>query len=115
MTWLNHVDVPSILYHGTTKSFTDVLEADPSCLINPNFWQPDRDFGEGFYTTTDLRQAKAWGINNTDEFDFMDAGVLVINCKPELIPTPTMNRQVAHRVYLGATFDWALVHPRTSN
>jgi hypothetical protein len=106
MAGLNLVDVPPILYHGTTKSFTDALERDPGCLINPDFWKPNRDFGEGFYTTTDLPQAKAWAIDNTD-FDFLDARVLVIRCNPDKIPTPKNDDQVVHRVYIGATYDWS--------
>jgi hypothetical protein len=45
------------LYHGTTKRHADSILRDG---IDPSRGEPNTDFGQGFYTTTNLTQAQEW-------------------------------------------------------
>jgi hypothetical protein len=51
--WTNQ---PIVLYHGTVTLFVWSLMS----AVNVNAGNPFRDFGRGFYTTTNLEQARAW-------------------------------------------------------
>lgn len=42
-----------ILYHGTVAEFN---------MVNLDFCNEKKDFGKGFYTTTDINQAVIWAI-----------------------------------------------------
>jgi hypothetical protein len=48
---------PQLLYHGTTESNVTGFRKK---LLDRTFWRPGRDFGEGFYTTISLTQARKW-------------------------------------------------------
>jgi hypothetical protein len=51
-------DNPKIaLYHGTTQSFADAIVRDG---VNTTLGRPNTDFGRGFYTTTQVDQARDW-------------------------------------------------------
>jgi hypothetical protein len=56
--------LPDVLYHGTTMDAILNPEGLQSKLINEKFMQTprseNRDFGSGFYTTVDFRQASQW-------------------------------------------------------
>lgn len=51
-----------ILYHGTDKKFKN---------FNFSFAKPNKDFGKGFYLTSDLKQAIEWANikNHSNHFD----------------------------------------------
>ena len=44
-----------ILYHGTTSAYAVAIVAEG---VNLEFTRPLTDFGPGFYTTTNLTQAR---------------------------------------------------------
>ena len=45
---------PLVLYHGTTESQARLIHAG---AVNVGFGNADKDFGQGFYTTTSRQQA----------------------------------------------------------
>ncbi|GAA2849903.1 hypothetical protein Acy02nite_00020 [Actinoplanes cyaneus] len=45
------------LYHGTTKGGAENIRKNG---IDPTYADPDKDFGQGFYTTTSRSQAESW-------------------------------------------------------
>ena len=47
------------LYHGTLDRFAGMITAGP---IQVRFGKLYRDFGPGFYTTTDRQQAYSWAV-----------------------------------------------------
>lgn len=54
MAWTNP---PLTLYHGTVLSAADAILASG---IDRRTFRPGTDFGPGFYTTTNLAQAREW-------------------------------------------------------
>jgi hypothetical protein len=46
-----------VVYHGTTQQHVDSIVNGG---VDVRLCQPDADFGRGFYTTTDRRQADNW-------------------------------------------------------
>lgn len=48
---------PQMLYHGTTDATVESFERQ---LLSQAHWRPGRDFGEGFYTTISIAQARKW-------------------------------------------------------
>lgn len=52
--WLNQ-DI--VVYHGTVDTFAPAIQSGP---IVVGLGKPNTDFGPGFYTTTQLRQAHMW-------------------------------------------------------
>lgn len=58
---------PQRLYHGTTDHLVSAFQRK---LLNSRYWRPSRDFGEGFYTTISVAQARKWAhhsaTRNTD-------------------------------------------------
>lgn len=51
------ITTPQLLYHGTTS---DCVPSFRQKLLNPPYWRPGKDFGEGFYTTISAAQARKW-------------------------------------------------------
>lgn len=56
--------LPDVVYHGTTMNAIDNPSGLKHKLINFNFLKESRqkDFGTGFYTTIDLKQAMSWPL-----------------------------------------------------
>lgn len=56
--------LPDVLYHGTTMAAILNPDGFKQKLINEQFMKTprseNRDFGTGFYTTVDFRQASQW-------------------------------------------------------
>jgi hypothetical protein len=50
-----------ILWHGCTSWDLNRITSNPSVLLDPRAGRADLDFGQGFYTTSRLRQARHWG------------------------------------------------------
>lgn len=57
---------PESVYHGTLDIYLDSFKHK---LLDSQYWRPGRDFGEGFYTTTSLQQAKDWAVKMQDKYD----------------------------------------------
>ena len=53
ISWTNQ---PLRVYHGTV----DIHAGSVLSRVDPSQGRPTTDFGQGFYTTTVLRQAEAW-------------------------------------------------------
>ncbi|WP_138753242.1 DUF3990 domain-containing protein [Paenibacillus sinopodophylli] len=51
------ITTPQLLYHGTTS---DTVQSFGRKLLNSPYWRPGKDFGEGFYTTISIAQARKW-------------------------------------------------------
>ncbi|CAM4240401.1 hypothetical protein FHS16_001284 [Paenibacillus endophyticus] len=51
------ITTPQLLYHGTTS---DTVQSFGQKLLNSPYWKPGKDFGEGFYTTISIAQARKW-------------------------------------------------------
>lgn len=51
------ITTPQLLYHGTTSN---TVQSFGQKLLNSPYWRPGKDFGEGFYTTISLAQARKW-------------------------------------------------------
>lgn len=51
--WTNQ---PVMLYHGTVRRFQQSILTG----VKATAGRPDTDFGRGFYTTTNLSQARSW-------------------------------------------------------
>ncbi len=52
---------PQRLFHGTTDI---LIPAFRERLLNSRYWRPSRDFGEGFYTTISVSQARKWAMKS---------------------------------------------------
>lgn len=51
------ISTPQLLFHGTTEH---TVHSFKSKILNREYWRPGRDFGEGFYTTNSIEQARKW-------------------------------------------------------
>jgi hypothetical protein len=60
--WTNQ---DTVLYHGTLDIYASAIKTK----INLSFCKPLTDFGQGFYTTTILLQAKAWAWQMATEYN----------------------------------------------
>lgn len=70
---------PQLLYHGTTSGTVDSFR---SKLLNSQYWKPGKDFGEGFYTTISIAQARKWAHKGAKEsWDGSKPCVLVVELK----------------------------------
>ncbi|RIX54029.1 DUF3990 domain-containing protein [Paenibacillus nanensis] len=58
------ITTPQLLYHGTTSSTVDSFR---QALLQSNYWRPGKDFGEGFYTTISIAQARRWAHKTAKE------------------------------------------------
>lgn len=58
------IKTPQLLYHGTTSS---TVESFRSKLLQSPYWRPGKDFGEGFYTTISIAQARRWAHKTAKE------------------------------------------------
>lgn len=56
---MERVGFPTTLYHGTLDMY---LPSFRERLLAREFWRPNRDFGEGFYTTISMQQAMRWAV-----------------------------------------------------
>ncbi|MEK5183169.1 MULTISPECIES: DUF3990 domain-containing protein [unclassified Paenibacillus] len=76
--------LPDVVYHGTTMGAINSPVGLRNKLINFEFLQESRqkDFGTGFYTTIDLRQAMSWPLGKF--IRFINTGVQTIS--PDEIP-----------------------------
>lgn len=97
-----HIIFPTWVYHGTT---IDTLESFKEQLINPKYWVTTvgfrKDFGDGFYTTIDQKQAKIWAEKRA-KANFSEPCVLKIKCD-----SSKYKDLIKHHVFLGASEDWA--------
>jgi len=59
--WTN---LETVLYHGTLDRYAGMIAAG---RIQVRFGKTHRDFGPGFYTTTDQRQAHSWAIQLAEQ------------------------------------------------
>jgi hypothetical protein len=73
---------PQLLYHGTTENTVSGFRRK---LLDSTYWRPGRDFGEGFYTTISLAQARKWA-RKAEESSVTNAHACVLAV--ELISIP---------------------------
>ncbi|WP_028610287.1 DUF3990 domain-containing protein [Paenibacillus harenae] len=92
------ITTPQLLYHGTTSHTVQSFE---NKLLNSPYWRPGKDFGEGFYTTISIAQARKWSHKAAKEsWDGGRPCVLVI----ELASVP---EQVEPLLFLSDSQNWA--------
>jgi hypothetical protein len=89
---------PQLLYHGTTDAYVDGFR---NKLLDSTYWRPGRDFGEGFYTTISLAQARKWA-RKAQESALMVANACVLAV--ELISIPGAAEPL---VFLSESLLWA--------
>lgn len=58
------ITTPQLLYHGTTSNTVHSFQQK---LLNAPYWRPGKDFGEGFYTTISIAQARKWSHKSAKE------------------------------------------------
>ncbi|MFD0586629.1 DUF3990 domain-containing protein [Paenibacillus sp. GCM10027627] len=58
------IPTPQLLYHGTTSITVDSFREK---LLQSQYWRPGKDFGEGFYTTISVAQARKWAHKTAKE------------------------------------------------
>ncbi|CAM4060690.1 DUF3990 domain-containing protein [Paenibacillus alkaliterrae] len=92
------ITTPQLLYHGTTS---DTVQSFQHKLLNAPYWRPGKDFGEGFYTTISIAQARKWSHKAAKES--LDGGrpcVLVV----ELASVPD---SIEPLLFLSDSLAWA--------
>ncbi len=89
---------PQLLYHGTTDN---VVNGFKKKLLDSTYWRPGRDFGEGFYTTISLAQARKWA-RKAEESALTNAAACVIVV--ELISVPSVMDPL---IFLAESLLWA--------
>jgi hypothetical protein len=81
------ITTPQLLYHGTTSG---TVQSFRKRLLDARYWKPGRDFGEGFYTTISVAQARQWAHKTAKEsWDGGKPCVLVLeltSVPPDMIP-----------------------------
>ncbi len=90
---------PAKVYHGTLDVFLDGFKAQ---LLNSSFWKPNRDFGQGLYTTISIEQARIWAKAMQDKLNAGNPCVLEIAISPELL-----KREPSYRIFTGISRKWA--------
>ena len=90
---------PAKVYHGTLDVY---LESFKTQLLNSRFWKPNRDFGQGFYTTISFEQARIWAKAMQDKLNAGNPCVLEIIVSPELL-----KREPRYRIFTGISLHWA--------
>lgn len=65
------------------------------------YWNPNKDFGKGFYTTIDLPQAQDWAISRMEKFG-EDPCVLQMYVDVNAVP-----EGLTHHVFFGPSLEWA--------
>jgi len=97
---LQKIDMPEFVYHGTLDVWLDSFRDK---LLNSRFWKPQRDFGEGLYTTTSLRQAQNWSIGVAQEYEGKQPG------HPCVLQIRLLQTSFAGncRIFMGANPEWA--------
>jgi hypothetical protein len=89
---------PQLLYLGTTDG---CIAGFRNKLLDSTYWRPGRDFGEGFYTTISLAQARKWA-RKMEQSSLMGANACVLAV--ELISIPAL---VEPLVFLSESLSWA--------
>ncbi|MCU6707574.1 DUF3990 domain-containing protein [Paenibacillus sp. J5C_2022] len=92
------ITTPQLLYHGTTSRTVDSFSKK---LLASRYWRPGKDFGEGFYTTISIAQARHWAHKTAKES--LDGGkpcVLVV----ELVSIPPQTEPL---LFLSDSLAWA--------
>jgi hypothetical protein len=105
---MEYISTPQILYHGTIQHH---LSSFREKLLNSRFWRPGRDFGEGFYTTTSLAQARKWA-RKAEKTAVPASSACILEI--ELTDVPA---RFVPQVFLGASPAWGeyiFVHRRVS-
>ncbi|CAH1197562.1 hypothetical protein PAECIP111893_00820 [Paenibacillus plantiphilus] len=74
---------PQRLYHGTTDNY---LPSFQNKLLNSQYWRPGRDFGEGFYTTISVGQARKWAYRGLRSSLLGNARACVLEIELRTIP-----------------------------
>ncbi|RKP56818.1 DUF3990 domain-containing protein [Cohnella endophytica] len=92
------IEFPSSVYHGTLDIY---YESFKNRILNKNYWKQGRDFGQGFYTTISIEQAKNWARSMQDKLNMGRPCVLEIELSPErLIFQPN------YRIFAGISPTW---------
>jgi hypothetical protein len=89
---------PQRLFHGTTDNLVPSFQKK---LLNSQYWRAARDFGEGFYTTISIKQAKIWALKAAEKY-VGDARPCVLEI--ELISVPSTFEPL---VFLSDSLNWA--------
>jgi hypothetical protein len=89
---------PQLLYHGTTDKSVNGFRKK---LLDSSYWRPGRDFGEGFYTTISLAQARKWAKKES-ESSLVDGNACVLVV--ELVSIPST---VEPLIFLSESLSWA--------
>lgn len=81
MAWPNQY---LTVYHGTdSRSAYDIVNNG----INPRYFNPQADFGRGFYVTTYLHQAKNWANDRTRVYGGSGSEVLTFKLDRAVLET----------------------------
>lgn len=98
------ISTPQRLYHGTTDQLVPAFQTK---LLNHHFWRAGRDFGEGFYTTISVSQARIWAHKTAKSAIGITSPCVL---ELELISIPS---DYYPKIFIGESLDWAqfiLVH-----
>ncbi|WP_256757604.1 DUF3990 domain-containing protein [Cohnella sp. WQ 127256] len=90
---------PASVYHGTVDIH---LESFKERLLNKKYWKYGRDFGQGFYTTNSIEQAKSWARSMRDKLNEGNPCVLEIN-----IDTQRLSSEPSYHIFTGISSKWA--------
>lgn len=91
--------LPEFVYHGTHTGALSEMQSNG--LIDSTYWRKDRDFGEAFYTTTLLDQAKDMAVKKSDINPNTLPCVLKIKCSEFNI------EETDCEFFIGASYSWA--------
>ncbi|WP_309120263.1 DUF3990 domain-containing protein [Paenibacillus sp.] len=97
---MNRVGLPTILYHGTLDFY---LSAFQERLLDRAFWKPNRDFGEGFYTTISMQQAMKWAVHGAKHYAGLQTPTPCV-LKIQLLPKRI---DVFPRIFMAPEAEWA--------
>lgn len=99
------IEFPEYVYHGTVidKGQEQIFWDN---LIDSKYWRNKKDFGNGFYTTIDKRQAeiRAFNAQKLPKNFNKIAIVLTIKCDTQQIQA---QNQIDEHIFLGESLSWA--------
>ena len=96
----DRVGFPTVLYHGTLDLY---LSSFQDKLLNRRYWRPNRDFGEGFYTTISMQQAMKWAVQGAKNYIGLETPAPCV-LKIQLLPKRI---DVFPRIFMSPELEWA--------
>lgn len=97
---MDRVGFPTMLYHGTLDFY---LSSFQERLLDRTYWRPNRDFGEGFYTTISMQQAMKWAIHGAKNYTGLQTPTPCV-LKVQLLPRRI---DVFPRIFMSPEYEWA--------